>query len=257
MNKSKPTYEELGWEKPQLHNRVVPTHDPSKDVQMEKKTDEGYHTSPEDRIKEQQGRIGELREENKALKKEVAHLQEENRRWMHIASTMDLTHLPNRILFLKAVLPTELKKAMRGNMPFSCIMLSPDNVGEINQTHGRQTGDRFIRSFADFLKKRLESKDRLFHLDGANFLIFYPSTDPNSVKRRALLLRQSISSEVFYLEAVPITTTVSLGIITFETSTTKDIVALVDRVYWRLADTLDKARGKGGDHIEADEKTRF
>lgn len=224
---------------------------------MEEKADERDRLPLEKRVAELRQSLSEFKEENKTLKEENARLKEENRKWLYIAGTMDSTGLPNRILFLKAVLPVELRKTLREKVPLSCMMLTPDNVGQVNQTHGRQIGDRFIRGFADFLKKRLEGRDRLFHVDGANFLILCPSTDLTGLKKKALLLRQGISSEIFYLEDVQVTTTVSLGAASFEDSETGDIPALVDRVYWRLTDTLDKARGKGGDRIEIHRETEF
>ena len=106
----------------------------------------------------------------KALKERIIKLEEENKKWMRLAGVNRLTNLPNSLMLYQIILPKELSKGV----PFSCILLCPDNLGEINQKHGRIVGDKLIKQIGNFLKGMIEQEGQLFHCDGANFAILLP-----------------------------------------------------------------------------------
>ena len=56
-------------------------------------------------------RIRELEAENRALRQEVERLRAENRRWARMAGTDAMTGLPNKISFMRALVPQALRRA--------------------------------------------------------------------------------------------------------------------------------------------------
>ena len=63
-----------------------------------------------DRDKNPSQRVKALEAQNEALKEEVERLRDENKRWARMAGTDSLTGLPNKISFLRALLPQTLSK---------------------------------------------------------------------------------------------------------------------------------------------------
>ena len=117
------------------------------------------------------------------LQARIAELEKENQKWIRLAGTNRLTKLPNSLMFYQVFLPAELKKG--DSVSFACILLCPDGLGEINQKHGRAIGDRLIVKISSFLKEHMQSDERLFHPDGANFAILMSEATEGRARRRA------------------------------------------------------------------------
>ena len=69
-------------------------------------------------------RLRALENENEALKRDVARLQSENRRWARMAGTDAMTGLPNKISFSRALLPQSLDRAARESQSLGIVLLS-------------------------------------------------------------------------------------------------------------------------------------
>jgi GGDEF domain-containing protein len=63
---------------------------------------------------------------------------------MRIAGTDDLTALPNKVFFSTALLPQAISQSNAEGHPLVCIMLAPDNLGDINKRFGRKGGDQIV-----------------------------------------------------------------------------------------------------------------
>ena len=87
-----------------------------------------------------------------------------------------LTGLPNRLAYLEALVPMEMQQAQRNGEPIGFMLLSADDMGVINEAHGRNAGDAILRDLAGYLQSIAKGEELLGHLDGTNFaLLLYPA----------------------------------------------------------------------------------
>ena len=195
-------------------------------------------------------RIQELETENRALKEEVRQLKAENRRWARLVGTDTLTGLPNKISFMRALIPQAVQRAIKDKAPIGFILLSADDLGSINETHGRQAGDRVVKGLAEVLQSLLGSEGRLGHIDGAHFAaILYPA-DLDVVRGRANMLRARIRAHEFECADTTAQITVSAGITSVQPPGDADGRALGEEVFRLLNRSLHLAKKAGGNRVE-------
>ncbi len=195
--------------------------------------------------------IQELKSENQAQKTEIKRLGDENRRWARLAGTESTTGLPNKISFMRAMVPQTVQRAARESKPVGFMLLSADNLGDVNESYGREAGDQVIQGLGELLQSLLDVDDRLGHLDGTNFaVIFYPA-DLDVVRGRANMLRARIRSQAFpgAGDTVPITASVGIGSV--EPEAKPDARALGEEAFRLLNGALYKAKKAGGNRVEA------
>jgi diguanylate cyclase (GGDEF)-like protein len=200
------------------------------------------------------------------LHAEVAHLKDENqklkannRRWMRIAGTDSLTGLPNKIYFTTALLPQAIAHANEENEHVGCVMLAPDNLGEINKKFGRAGGDDIVKEVARFLAENIDEGEKVVHIDGANFVLIIPDADPSRAKRRSLTLRARALNAQFNCGGSQVAITLSLGVVS-RAPTEEGEVNLketVDQFLIRLEAALDQAKQMGGDRPFDDPEVNF
>ena len=205
-------------------------------------------------------RIEDLQAEVERLKKENKKLRASNRRWMRIAGTDPLTGLPNKVFFSTALLPQQISQSNAERTPFACLILAPDQLGEINQKYGREGGDQIVTEVAAFLKENLESGERLVHFDGANFVILLPQEDLPRAKVRSLALRARVLSRPFKCGEGVVSLTMSMGSVSRSPSPSETQVnakKVIDKILQKLATVLDQAKKEGRDKLIEDEETVF
>lgn len=204
--------------------------------------------------------VSQLQAEVKRLKRENEKLRASNRRWMRLAGTDDLTGLPNRVFFTTALLPQVISKSNADQVSFSCLILAPDQLGEINQKYGREGGDEIVTHFADFVKGNLEEGERLVHFDGANLVVLIPDGDQSVAHRRGLALRARTVSRPFQCRHEPVSLTLSMGSVSRAPSppgTSVDTKGVIERLLRKLSAALDQAKKQGRDRLYEDPETEF
>ncbi len=191
------------------------------------------------------------------LQERIKALEAENRRWMRLAGTNRLTNLPNSLMLYEVVLPAELRKVDDRGAAIACILLSPDDVGDVNKSHGRAVGDELIAQIAEFLKERMGPDERLYHPDGVNFAILLAEADEGRARRRATAVRTEIKEATFTLEKRELDElTCSAGIGTIEGAIMQqEIPAIIERLYQQLSDRLYRAKQRGGNTVVGSERS--
>ena len=195
--------------------------------------------------------VQSLEQENHALRQEVTRLRTENRRWARLAGTDALTGLPNKISFLRALAPQAITAATQTQTALGFILLSADNLGPINETHGRIAGDQVLKGLGEFLKTLLPENLILGHLDGSHFAIVLPKATLEEVQARANMLRARIRSHVFTCGESTAQITASAGIMAVIPSQTRSEKEHVETIFSHLNEALYKAKSSGGNHIQA------
>lgn len=165
--------------------------------------------------------------------------------------------MPNRIFFITVLLPQQLGLAYNDKQPFSCVMIAPDGLGEVNKRYGRKGGDQIIRGVADFLKEHLDAEEKLVHSDGSNFIIIIPTAEGGHAKRRALLWRTRIAQRRFNCLADQVG--LSMGTVSVVPPLRKQLSTkeAVESIVSRLESALDRVKQQGGDRNIEDLNTDF
>lgn len=194
-------------------------------------------------------RVHHLEQENQSLRQEVERLRTENRRWARLAGTDALTGLPNKISFLRALVPQAVKTVVHTQKEIGFILLSADNLGPINETHGRLAGDQVLKNLGTFLKALLPEDLKLGHLDGAHFAVVMPLADLETVKARANMLRARIRSHTFPCGDTTAQITASAGIVSLTPQNPND-KKWIETVFDHLNEALYKAKSSGGNQVQ-------
>ncbi len=195
-------------------------------------------------------RIQGLEEENRKQKEEIERLKNENRRWARLAGTEALTGLPNKVSFMRAFVPQAIQRAVQEQKPAGFLLLSADNLGVINEAHGREAGDQVIRGLAELLQSLLDEQDRVGHIDGTHFAaILYPA-DLDTTRGRANMVRARVRAHGFPCADEVVQITVSVGIVALEPVRGVNGRTAGETVFQRLNEALYSAKKAGGNRVE-------
>jgi len=181
---------------------------------------------------------------------EAQDLRQINQRWAQLVGTDRLSGLPNKLAFIEALVPAEIQQAQKQGDPVGFVLLSADNLGAINETHGRNAGDQVIRELATFLKSVTRGEETLAHLDGTNFaLLLYPAATAQ-VEERAQLLRSQVAGHPILCAEAQIRLTISAGVVAIDSAAIADPKAAAVAAFERLNGALYRAKKAGGNRVE-------
>src|SRR5262249_20719024 len=105
------------------------------------------------------------------------------------ARTDDLTGLLNRRAWNEE-LRRELARADWDGTPLCVAILDLDRFKEYNDTHGHQTGDRFLKQMAGSWSGALRQGDILARYGGEEFALALPGTDIDAAETMLERLRE-------------------------------------------------------------------
>ena len=121
-----------------------------------------------------------------------------------------LTGIFNRRRF-EAVFSNEFKRSQRYQIPLCFMMIDIDHFKKINDTHGHQMGDAFLKEIARILQATLREVDTPARWGGEEFVVLSPNTTRENGLKAAERVRKAVANHVF-----PGTTdnrvTVSIGV---------------------------------------------
>lgn len=179
-----------------------------------------------------------------SVQKKVEQLDKENRRWMRLASTSELTGLPNSLMLKRLLLPGLFKAVAAKRQPLGCILISPEGITEINGKYGRESGDKLIKEFTECLKTLVRKGERLIHLEGVNFAILSPNLAEHQARKRVDGIHKELTSRRFTVNGNALLIGVSMGFSLIQ-SYTAPPKSLQEGLYKRSLQALDNAKIKG------------
>jgi diguanylate cyclase (GGDEF)-like protein len=109
------------------------------------------------------------------------------------ANTDMLVQIPNR-RELENTIAMEINRAARHKQPLSVITFDLDNLKEVNDTFGHQSGDSLLIETARIVQNELRLSDHLGRWGGDEFLIIAPNTDSLQASEIAARLRVAIAN---------------------------------------------------------------
>lgn len=172
-------------------------------------------------------------------------------RYRQLASTDDLTGLPNRRYFLEQA-GRFGREAGDNGTPASVLMMDLDHFSEVNKRFGHAGGDQALRAFASVLRQGMRSQDVVARYGGEEFCAFLPATDAAEAVHIAERLRHSVAALSINVGGASVAITVSIGVAPVREG---DLMAAI-----RAADAaLYKAKGWGRDQVAlaVDSDSRF
>ncbi|OGW01477.1 MAG: hypothetical protein A3I04_01225 [Nitrospinae bacterium RIFCSPLOWO2_02_FULL_39_110] len=221
-----------------------------------------FHTELKSQIKEA---TKQLKEKNKQLmmeekktktlykkvKDEQTIIKQTNRLLQRLSITDGLTGLYNQRYFQKRI-KEEFIRAKRYNLPFSCLMMDLDDFKKINDTYGHQIGDRILIEFARILTDSIRNIDMAIRYGGEEFIALLPQINIAGAVKVAERFRRRVESYKFKEANRPLTTTVSIGVVSYpmnDIKTEKDLLKAADT-------SLYMAKNSGKNRVVAHTKER-
>jgi diguanylate cyclase (GGDEF)-like protein/PAS domain S-box-containing protein len=133
----------------------------------------------------------------------------------HLADHDGLTGLINRSGF-EAKLAERIADTEGHGVGGAVLAIDLDNVKDVNDIHGHETGDAVIRAAAHCLREQLRPTDVVARLDGDEFAVILPHTDAHEARRIATQLVDAIRARTVEAGERTIHTTASIGVATFD-----------------------------------------
>lgn len=115
----------------------------------------------------------------------MAQLLSFNSQLSDLATTDELTHLPNRRLLLD-LLQRQIEQANRDNRTILVGFIDMDGFKVINDTYGHNVGDHFLAAMANQLRQTLRQQDIIARYGGDEFAVVGPGPSMNEDTESAL-----------------------------------------------------------------------
>jgi two-component system cell cycle response regulator len=157
-------------------------------------------------------------------------VEDEKTRLEKLAITDYLTGIYNVRYFCHRIVE-EFSRALRYELPVSCLMLDIDFFKRVNDAFGHKTGDKVLKEFALLLKSRCRKSDVLARYGGEEFILLLPETSCEGAVREAERLRDCVKNYSFRSLRKKDNLTVSVGVATFPSCAAKthdDLIAFAD-----------------------------
>ncbi len=122
------------------------------------------------RLNEAEKVIGELKKRVDEAEKKAHEMKREAEELEKIAMTDPLTGVFNRTAFEKR-LEEDMERFRGGGPPFSLIILDMDNLKDINDSFGHDTGDKAIKEMVSVIKEVFRKNDFISRIGGDEFAI--------------------------------------------------------------------------------------
>ena len=164
------------------------------------------------------------------------------------ASYDGLTGTLNRRAFERAA-AGEWSRAVRHDQPLSVLVLDLDRFKQLNDTHGHDAGDVWLKSFAELCRGLLRREDLLCRYGGEEFIALLPQTSLEQAMQAAERIRRSVEGMSIAHNGTDIAVTVSIRVAAWNETVTdlKTMIATADRALYRAKDTgRNRVEAAGG-----------
>ena len=153
----------------------------------------------------------DLMRKQREIQKTNAELMVLNGMLEQIATTDELTRLPNRREAMHR-LEEYWSTAQRYDQPFACIIADIDHFKRCNDTYGHDVGDVILRETARTMEWSVRGGDKVCRVGGEEFLVLCPNTTAVLAAQAAERLRRAVASNTIACGDLALKVTVSLGV---------------------------------------------
>jgi diguanylate cyclase (GGDEF)-like protein len=131
-----------------------------------------------------------------------------------VSDTDELTGLYNMRAFTM-VLSRNFKQSLRYSHLLSVVMIDCDNLKQVNDTHGHESGNRLLQHVARCVRSELRGSDVLARYGGDEFIVLLPETGGSGAREMGERIRRAIEMSPLDVHGTDVVTTVSIGIASF------------------------------------------
>ncbi len=156
-----------------------------------------------------------------------------------------VTGLPGRAE-LQEELHQAMSRARETGRPLALLLVNPDDFNEVNDRHGRQTGDRVLHDVADRLRATVRRTDLVGKFGGAIFTCLLLDTSGEQAHGTAGKVLDELSRSGFLDGEVALT--FSIGVAAFEPDD-RTVEGSLDLI-WRADQALNAAKRAGGARLK-------
>lgn len=139
-----------------------------------------------------------------------------------------------------------LQHAIRHNRPLTVAMIDLDHFKNINDSHGHQVGDEYLKTLCKVIESNLRPGDIFARYGGEEFVAVLSESDAICARRVAERLRLLAAGASVKRNGKHVVTTISIGLSTFpaDGATLAELMAASDRA-------LYGAKAAGRDRVES------
>ena len=151
----------------------------------------------------------EMEQDREEIRRVAAALAVANRRLQEMALTDALTGFPNRRYAIERI-QQEWAGATRSKRPLAAMVIDLDQFKQVNDSHGHDVGDAYLRQTAAAIRGALRAHDVVCRTGGDEFLVISPDTDLAAALACAERMRLAV--EATPIEAGPLRLRASLSV---------------------------------------------
>jgi len=169
------------------------------------------------------------------VREKTRELEQKSYELEQLAITDPLTGLYNR-RHLNDKIKMEIERSKRYRRKFSYLMIDVDGFKQINDTFGHTAGDDVLRIIAKIIKDHIREADFAARYGGDEFVILLPETSLKGALALAERIRSTVERTVFGLNEIEFSTTVSIGVFTYdkqEIETPEELLRIIDWALYR------------------------
>lgn len=174
-------------------------------------------------------------------------------RLRQLSLTDVLTGAHNRRSF-ELRLHEELARALREEIPTTCLFLDIDFFKRVNDEYGHRCGDRVLKETANVIRLKLRHPDFLARYGGEEFTLLLPNTDQNQAIAIGERIRETVASKKFYSsEQSCFSVTISVGVATIDSKAFRpeNIVGAAEELVKSADGALYQAKTRGRNQVVA------
>lgn len=175
----------------------------------------------------------------KLVGEQTAEIKEQRDRMAALATTDELTELPNRRKCVESI-QDEMARARRGGLPFSVFLFDIDFFKAINDSNGHDAGDEVLKLIARVGRRAIRETDTLGRWGGDEFVLLMPGTDKEQAQVVCRRLKSFVEREgVTSRRGITVKVTLSGGIATYDVAVGRDgwpggqLVQVADQALYR------------------------
>jgi len=165
----------------------------------------------------------------------LVHRERQEHEIERLAMTDELTGVYNR-RSLFDIGDREVARARRTKASLSALLLDLDHFKRVNDKYGHLGGDSVLVRFVEVVRGCLRTSDTLARYGGEEFLVLLPDVGSAGAKVVGDRIRATIESSTFFVGAVPLKITASVGVASLpngDTATTlATLVARADQALY-------------------------
>lgn len=178
---------------------------------------------------------------------EVTHLKRELERATSIASTDELTNVPNRRGFNQHIKQL-IEQANTEAATFSLLLIDIDHFKQINDAYGHLVGDSILRYLAKLFTNETKGKDFVARIGGEEFVVLLPQTNYDDAIKVANKIRHKVSQNPLQVRGKQkkLTLSVSIGVGFYQ------LGEAVDTLFERADQSLYLAKNRGRNQVRGE-----